>query len=74
MDKKITKDMTISEIFQKFPESQDKIAEILMNAGLACVGCAASQFESLEQGLKNHGINEETTSKVISDLNSAVSA
>ena len=42
---KITKDMTIYEIFENFPEHQDKISEILLEQGLGCIGCSGSQFK-----------------------------
>ena len=71
---KINKDMTIQEIFYKFPEKRDALADVLMNAGLACVGCASAQFETLEQGLLAHGKDQESIDNVLSNLNSAVSA
>ncbi|OGN64848.1 MAG: hypothetical protein A2888_00495 [Chlamydiae bacterium RIFCSPLOWO2_01_FULL_28_7] len=69
---KITKDMTIYEIFENFPEHQDKISEILLEQGLGCIGCSGSQFESLEEGLLSHGIDENTIEKIIVNLNSAI--
>ena len=42
--------MTISDIFEKYPEKAGEIAEILKNAGLFCVGCAFAGSESLEMG------------------------
>lgn len=70
---KITKEMTIAEIFYKFPENQDALAEVLMKSGLACVGCAAAQFETLEQGFLAHGMSSSELEKIISDLNSVIS-
>ena len=35
----ITKDMSIIEIVQKYPDT----VEVLMNAGMGCLGCAAAQ-------------------------------
>jgi len=49
----ITKDMSIVEIVQNVPEA----AEILMNAGMGCLGCAAAHFENIEQGAMAHGID-----------------
>ena len=40
----INKDMTIGEIIRLKPEA----AEVLMNFGFGCVGCPASQMETLE--------------------------
>lgn len=48
---KITKDMTIGEIVRDYPES----IEILMSFGMGCVGCPASQMETLEEAAIVHG-------------------
>ncbi|WP_055669915.1 DUF1858 domain-containing protein [Desnuesiella massiliensis] len=48
---KITKDMTIGEIVRDYPES----IEILMSFGMGCVGCPASQMETLEEAAMVHG-------------------
>ena len=64
--------MTIQEIFLKYPEHKDNLAEVLMNSGLGCVGCAASSFETLKEGLMAHGMSEEDLSKIINDLNSVI--
>ena len=49
----ITKDMSIVEIVQTYPDT----VEVLMNAGMGCLGCAASHFENIEQGAMTHGID-----------------
>jgi len=49
----ITKDMTISEILRSKPE----VAPVLMEAGMHCLGCPASQGESLEEAAMVHGID-----------------
>lgn len=61
----ITKDMGIVEIVQKYPET----VEVLMNAGMGCLGCAASHFENIEQGAMAHGIDIDA---LIEALNAAV--
>lgn len=62
---KITEDMNIITMVQKYPET----AEILMNHGFHCLGCAASQFENIGQAAEVHGIDLK---KLLKDLNSAV--
>ena len=47
----ITKDMSIIDIVQQYPDTVD----ILMNAGMGCLGCAAAHFENIEQGAMAHG-------------------
>lgn len=49
----ITKDMLIGEILRERPDAP----EILMGFGMGCVGCPASQMESLEQAAMVHGLN-----------------
>ena len=55
MSNAITKQMSISEIVMKWPET----AGTFMKAGLHCLGCAAARFETLEQGAVAHGINPD---------------
>ena len=57
----ITKDMTIGEILRTAPE----VAPILMEAGMHCLGCPASQGESLEEAAIVHGIDIEELMKAI---------
>lgn len=49
----ITKDTLIGEIIRNKPESVDK----LLSFGLGCIGCPASQMESLEEAAMVHGID-----------------
>lgn len=66
---KITKDITIEEIFSRFPDKAQKLAQELTNAGLHCVGCQAATWETLEAGMLGHGYGEEKISKLIEGLN-----
>ena len=49
----ITKDMGITEVVQKWPQT----AQVLMDYGMGCLGCAAAHFENIEQGAMGHGID-----------------
>ena len=62
----ITKDMSISSIVEKYPET----FEIFQKHGMHCVGCAAARFENLEQGAQAHGIDIDS---LLKDLNKAIS-
>ena len=55
----INKEMTIGELLEKAPEK----AEILLNAGMHCLGCPASQAESIEEACEVHGIGVEELMK-----------
>ena len=39
----ITKEMSITEIVQKYP----KTIEVFMRHGMGCLGCAAARFENV---------------------------
>lgn len=49
----ITKDMTIGEILIAQPD----VVPVLLSAGMHCLGCPASQAESLEDAAAVHGID-----------------
>lgn len=49
----ITKEMVIGELVEK----GEKYIEVLLNAGMHCLGCPASQGETLEEACAVHGID-----------------
>ena len=55
----INKDMTIGELLEKAPEK----AEILLEAGMHCLGCPASQAETIAEACDVHGIDVEESIK-----------
>ena len=61
----ITKEMTIGEILRTNPE----VAPVLMNAGMHCLGCPASQGESIEQACEVHGVNAD---EIVEKINNAI--
>ncbi len=58
----IKKEMLIGEITAK----GDKYIEVLLGAGMHCLGCPASAGESLEEACAVHGIDVES---VLEELN-----
>lgn len=65
MTEKITKEMSIIDIVQTYPET----LEVFSRFGLGCVGCAAARFENLEAGAKVHGIDPE---ELVNAINAAI--
>ena len=57
----INKDTKIGEIVEKYPEKVD----VLLGAGMHCLGCPASQAETLEEACMVHGIDVEDLLKEI---------
>lgn len=60
----ITKDMTIGNLIRE----NELIAPILMRAGMHCLGCPASQAESLEEACMVHGIDCDTLVSQINEI------
>jgi hybrid cluster-associated redox disulfide protein len=61
---KITKDMTIQEVVDKYPKS----VPVFMAHGLHCVGCHASNWESVAQGAAGHGIDVDPLMKDLQEI------
>ena len=60
----ITKDMTIGELLQ----TDMNIASVLMRAGMHCLGCPASQGETLEEAAMVHGLDADLLVSQINDF------
>ena len=52
---KIEKTTKIGELIEKAPEK----ADILLEAGMHCLGCPSAQAETLEEACMVHGIDVE---------------
>jgi len=64
-EKKITKNMMIEDIVNKYPE----VADVMIESGLHCVGCAIAGSESLEDGARSHGLSDEDVDKMVEKMN-----
>jgi iron-sulfur cluster assembly accessory protein len=69
MQQKISRDMTIEDVFKKFPSKSQKLAQEMTQAGLQCVGCSASTWETLEVGMLGHGFGEAQIGELVAKLN-----
>jgi hybrid cluster-associated redox disulfide protein len=70
---KVTQEMTINELLSSFPEDRvELIAKYLIDLGMHCLGCPSASFESLEEGLLNHGFDNKKIDEIIKDLNKIV--
>lgn len=64
MTNKVSKDMSIIDIVQQFPQS----LEVFAKYGMGCIGCAAARFENLEAGAKVHGFDPDAMVEEINAL------
>ena len=60
----VTKTMTIGELLQVAPQT----APVLMEVGMLCLGCPASQGESLEEAAMVHGMDIDSLMEEIAKL------
>ncbi|WP_286151770.1 DUF1858 domain-containing protein [Sporofaciens musculi] len=47
------------------------MVEVLMEAGMGCIGCPHSQMESIEEGAMGHGIDPDL---LVEKLNATIQA
>ncbi|MCQ2380920.1 MAG: DUF1858 domain-containing protein [Acidaminococcaceae bacterium] len=59
----ITKDTGIIEAVQQHPE----LLEVFAEFGLGCVGCMASQFETIGEGAGEHGLDVDAFIKACNE-------
>jgi len=70
MKQKITKNILIWEIADRYP----KLTNILVEKyGLHCLGCSMSAVETLGEGAMAHGMEKKEIEEMIRELNKLVS-
>lgn len=60
----ITKETLIKEVLEINPN----LAQVLLDAGMHCIGCPAASAESLEEACAVHGIDVDV---LVEELNNA---
>ena len=60
----ITKDMIIGDVIAAYPQT----LPLFKKMGIHCIGCYASTFESIEEGVKKHGINPDKACQKINKI------
>lgn len=63
----ITKDMIIGDVINEHPE----LVQTFFQNGMMCIGCPASQGESIEEASVVHGLDAD---RLVSALNEALGA
>jgi len=64
-ENKITEDMTIREVIEKYPET----APVFSKYNIGCIGCLAASFERVKDIAVVHGTDVKA---FVKDLNDAV--
>jgi hybrid cluster-associated redox disulfide protein len=63
---KITKNMNIKEVIEKYPE----VIPVFQRYNMGCIGCIAASFEKISDIASVHGID---VNNFLKDLNKAIS-
>jgi hybrid cluster-associated redox disulfide protein len=64
----IKKTDSLGDIVSNFPE----VAPVLTQAGLHCIGCQVSAYESLEQGCSAHGMKTKQIDELVVKMNEKI--
>ena len=64
----ISKKDTLGSIIQDYPE----VAPVLSKAGLHCIGCHVSAYESFEDGCRVHGLTDKEIDGLVKDANKKI--
>jgi iron-sulfur cluster assembly protein len=70
MAETIKKTDTIGDAVRNFPS----IIPVFQKYGLSCIGCSVQYDESIEQGAKGHGMEDQIIESMISEANKAISS
>ena len=66
MAEKITEDMNIKEVIEKYPE----VVAIFQKYNMGCIGCIAASFEKISDITAVHGVDSK---KFVEELNEVLS-
>ncbi|MBQ7152394.1 MAG: DUF1858 domain-containing protein [Clostridia bacterium] len=59
----VTKDILIGKLVELYPET----IEVLLESGMHCLGCPASQGETLEEACIVHGLDPDEVLAAVND-------
>lgn len=61
---KITKDLTISQVLETYPDT----AKVFVKHGMHCLGCFIATGETVEQACEAHGLNVDALIKELNEV------
>ena len=63
----ITRDTTLGELVERFPEA----AMVMARKGMHCIGCHMAAWETVEQGARAHGMLDRDIDGMLEEMNRA---
>lgn len=67
-EKKITRKTLIGDAVREHP----KVAAIMFEYGLHCIGCVVSTMETIEQGCSAHGLSDKQIDEMVKKINASI--
>jgi hybrid cluster-associated redox disulfide protein len=67
-EKKITRKTLIGDAVREHP----KVAAIMFEYGLHCIGCVVSTMETIEQGCSAHGLSDKQIDEMVKKINNSI--
>lgn len=64
----VTAESKLGEVINNYPQA----GEVMLEYGLHCLGCFASQFETIEQGARIHGLSDQEIVEMVERINEIV--
>ena len=61
----ITRDMTLGELVERFPQA----AMLMAKRGMHCIGCHMAAWETVEQGARAHGMSDKDIDQMLDEMN-----
>ena len=66
---KIKATTNLKDLIDVYPQ----VSDVLLNEyGLHCVGCLMAGFETLEEGAKAHGYDDDDVKQIVKNLNQLI--
>jgi len=65
VEERLKRELTIGDVLEQYPDA----APLLTEKGIHCVGCHVSPYETLEDGFRSHGMNEEQIDATLAEIN-----
>ncbi len=62
---KITRETNMNQLLMERPE----LAGMLLSSGMGCMGCPMAQMETLEDGMRAHGMTPKEIDNLIEKMN-----
>jgi len=50
-------------------EKNEKVAHVFFESGIGCMGCMMAHAESIEDGLKGHGLDDKEIDAMLKKIN-----